>query len=334
MLAAESAADSAVRQAALAGLRAYQEAPRPPAPPAMPTAMQAGRAVVRDHSLPGAAGPAVLVIPSLINPPSILDLSPRRSLMRRLAARGMRAFLLDWGTPDASDRDRDLAAHVEQVLLPLIARMAAPPVLVGYCLGGTLALAAAALARVAGVAVIAAPWHFAGYGEDARADAAALWREAEPACAALGVVPMEVLQTIFWRLDPARTIAKYAAFAAMPPDSEAARGFVTMEDWANGGAPLPYAAGRDLFTTMLVEDRPGRGDWLVGGRKVDPAALPCPGIAFVSTGDRIVPAATAAGLAPRRDVASGHVGMIVGRHADAAVLTPLGDWIAALPKPT
>src|SRR3546814_15637913 len=76
---------------------------------------------------------------------------------------------------------------------------------------------------------------------------ASLWQSAEPACAALGLVPMEVLQTGFWRLDPGRTIAKYERFGRLDPDSEAARTFVELADWANAGAPLPYAAGVEMF---------------------------------------------------------------------------------------
>ena len=51
---------------------------------------------------------------------------------------------------------------------------------------------------------------------------------------------------------------------------------------------------------------------------------------FVSLTDRIVPAATAAGLAARRDLALGHVGMIVGGRARTMLWDPLAAWIAAL----
>ena len=47
--------------------------------------------------------------------------------------------------------------------------------------------------------------------------------------------------------------------------------------------------------------------------------------------DRIVPAATAAGLGDHRELALGHVGMIVGGRARASLWQPLADWIAALP---
>ncbi len=217
--------------------------------------------------------------------------------------------------------------------MPLIAKLPEPPVLAGYCLGGTMALAAACAAPVAGLALIAAPWRFDGFSEKARTDIAELWHAARPACETMGLVPMEVLQAGFWRLDPGRTIAKYEAFAAMDPDSVAARTFVAMEDWANAGAPLPFAAGAQMFEQLIGGNVTGRDHWRVGGTIAGPARLTCPAIDFVSLSDRIVPAASAADLPNRRDLGAGHVGMIVGRGARAQLWEPLADWISALPAP-
>ncbi len=324
MLGRETAGAPARLTAALAGLRAYQQAPREAPMPAMPVAAQVGRAVLRDY---GGTGPSVVVIPSLINPPGILDLSPETSLLRWLAAQGVHPWLVDWGSPGPEDRALDLAGHVETLLVPLLQGLGAPPVLVGYCLGGTLAAAAAALMPVAGLATIAAPWHFSGYDAPSRAALAAMWAAAGPASSALGLLPIEVLQAAFWQIDPARTIAKYEAFAGMAPDGPAARAFVRLEDWANTGAPLPHAAARALFEDCIAGDRPGTGQWRVGGIPVDPLRLGCPAVEFVSLTDRIVPPATAIGLPDRRDLALGHVGMIVGGRARTALWEPLAAWI-------
>ena len=333
MLREQTAASPDRRSAALAGLRAYQDFPRGRPTKAMPARFRKGAARLRDYAGRGVQGRAVLFIPSLINPPHILDLLPDVSLLRWLARAGHRPFLLDWGTPPPRARDMDVTAHVERVLLPLIAKFAEPPVLVGYCLGGTMALAAACRTQVAGLALIAAPWRFAGFGPAARAEIAGLWEAAKPACEVMGLVPMEVLQSGFWRLDPARTIAKYETFASLAPDSAAARQFVAMEDWANAGAPLPFATGRQLFEDFVGGDATGDGQWRIGGTTISPAALPCPAIEFVSLNDRIVPAASAANLPDRHDLGAGHVGMIVGRGAKAQLWEPLAHWLNALPPP-
>ncbi|MGA1799824.1 alpha/beta hydrolase [Sphingomonas sp. 4RDLI-65] len=311
---------------ALAGLRAYQVAPRERRPDPKPAIHRAGRVSLRDY---GGTGRPVVFVPSLINPPDILDHAAETSLLRWIAGQGFHASLVDWGTPGTDDRDLDLAAHVERLLVPLLQVFDEPPVVVGYCLGGTLALGAAAIMPLAGVATIAAPWHFSGYGEG-RPALAATWATVQPAAAMLGLLPMEVLQAGFWQLDPARTIAKYEAFADLAPDSDAARAFVRLEDWANAGAPLPYAAAASLFEDCIANDLPGKGGWVIAGTPIDPLALACPTVEFVSLSDRIVPAATAIGLADRRDLGAGHVGMIVGRSARTRLWEPLANWIAAL----
>lgn len=319
MLRSETAAEPARMARALAGLRRYQAAPRAPRAKPMPARYRKGRARLRDY---GGAGRPVVFVPSLINPPSVLDLTAEASLTRWVAAQGFRVWLLDWGAPLPADRGLDVARHVSERLVPLLAKLPEPPLLVGYCLGGTMALAAAACVPVAGVATIAAPWRFEGY--PARDEMLALWRAAQPICDRLGLVPMEVLQTGFWRLDPARTVAKFEALG--DADDRALAEFIVLEDWANAGAPLTYAAGAELFEGLIEADASGRGAWRVGGRVVDPLALGCPTVEFVSTTDRIVPAATAAGLANRRDLSTGHVGMVVGRRR-MELWEPLAAWL-------
>lgn len=310
---------------ALEGLRRYQEARRDALSAPMPAIASTSGATLRDY---GGSGPPILFIPSLINPPSVLDLSENRSLLRWLATQGLRPLLIDWGLDVAQRRSLSVACHVEQVILPFLDALDEPPVLVGYCLGGTMALAAATRAKVSGVAAIASPWRFSGFPDEARAQLTRLWREADPAVRALGLLPMEVLQSAFWSLDPARTVAKFEAFADMPAGSAEARAFVRLEDWANDGPPLPEAAARELFEGFVEADAIGRGAWQVGGEPVDPGALRCPLLNIVSTTDRIVPAASAFAGGERMDLALGHVGMIVGSRAEAQLWQPLAAWLS------
>lgn len=325
ILRSETAASPELRANALAGLAKYQVAPRSLSRPPRPVVASCEGATLRDF---GGDGPPVVVVPSLINPPAVLDLAEDSSLLEWLATQGLRPLLVEWNHAPAPHAGPDVAGHVTDRLVPLLRAVGEPVLLVGYCLGGTMALAAAQLVPLRALALIAAPWHFDGFSEAARAEITGLWRQAQPACAALGLVPMEVLQAGFWRLDPRRVVRKYADFAALP-DGPTADAFIALEDWANGGAPLTLAAGREMFEDLFGGNVTGEGRWMVGGKVINPDAIACPAVDFVSLSDRIVPAASSARLPDRRELTAGHVGMVVGRNARAQLWEPLTAFLRA-----
>lgn len=327
MLRSETEGDADRLAAGLAGLRAYQAAERPAPPDPMPVVARSGRVVLRDY---GGAGRPVIFVPSLINSHDVLDLLPDVSLLRWLATQGVRPLLVDWGTPSSDERAVSIGGHVE-MLLPLLDAIGSDAALAGYCLGGTMALAAAAIRPPSALVTIAAPWRFAGFPDESRKGLADLWEQARPTAEAMGLMPLEVLQTAFWRLDPRRTVDKFVAFGRAERSPEATRLFVALEDWANGGAPLTPAAGREMAEDFFRDDRPGNGGWQVAGRTIDPATLACPLLDIVSATDRIVPAASAVsgmGHGEAMTLGLGHVGMIVGGRARETLWQPLAQWLA------
>ena len=321
--------DPATARAALEGLSRYENAAPTNARTERSIFAQIGPAVLRDF---GGEGPPAILVPSLINPPDVLDLDADVSLASAIARMGRRSLLLDWG--NARERaELDIGGHVERLLVPLIAKLERPPALIGYCLGGTMTIASANLAPVERVVTIAAPWRFTDYPEESRKSLLDLWKHARQAAAALKVLPMEVLQAAFWSLDPARTVAKFASFADLDPNSSQARRFIVLEDWANDGEPLPLPAARELMEDFFGADLPGTAGWKVGGKTISDR-LKVPSLHFTAAHDRITPAQSA----PHGDVheiASGHVGMVVGsaRKEMQQVLSRFLDPLAA-PRPS
>jgi polyhydroxyalkanoate synthase len=301
-----SASDPKLAADALAGLRAYEQAPRRERPPPKPEVARMRGATLRDH---GGSGPAAVLVPSLINPPRILDLDEQVSLTSAIAAMGRRTLLLDWGTAD--DRaELTVAGHVEQLLLPLLRNIGEPVALVGYCLGGTMAIAAANLAPIERMVTLAAPWNFARYPQGSHDALQDMWRHSRAAAKALGALPMEVLQASFWSLDPERTVRKFAEFGRLDPASDEARRFIELEEWANEGEPLPYPAAKELVEELFGNDRPGSGGWTIGGRAASDR-LSAPSLHLTAERDLIAPPQTvAAGNCVA--IPTGHVGMIVG----------------------
>ena len=248
-------------------------------------------------------------MPSLINPPRILDLDEEVSLTAAIAGMGRHSLLLDWGKAETRS-ELSVAGHIEELLLPLLRSMKGPVALVGYCLGGTMAIAAANLIEVECVATLAAPWNFTRYPESSTQALQDMWRHSRDAAKALGALPMEVLQAAFWSLDPERTVRKFAEFGRLDPTGVEARRYVDLEEWANEGEPLPYPAARELVEGLFGRDLPGMGAWKVGGKDLSDR-LPAPTLHLTAERDLIAPPDSAASgnvIA----IPSGHVGMIVG----------------------
>ncbi len=96
--------------ALLRGIAAYRRHPwqRDLADP--PALWQEGSSTLLDFGPPN--GRPVLVVPSLVNRAYVLDLLPDHSMMRYLAAQGLRPVLLDWGFPGPIEQGFSLSDYI------------------------------------------------------------------------------------------------------------------------------------------------------------------------------------------------------------------------------
>ncbi|GAK33674.1 alpha/beta hydrolase [Iodidimonas nitroreducens] len=279
----------------------------------------------------------VLLVPSLINPPTILDLLPDNSLAGFLYDQGFAPMLLDWGAPGAMEHDFGLAdycARIHQMIDHLVEAWGGPVPVIGYCMGGTLALAAAgrAGAAVERLACLAAPWDFHADGA-VHQGLARMAMPLLPLIAHLGEAPMDLIQSFFISLSPDAALRKFSHFARMPQDGPDARLFVALEDWLNEGPPLAGPAATEVLRDWYVLNSPMRGCWQMGSEMVSARDYAGPVFCAVPQNDRIVPPQSALGLVagfhPDHLVrpSSGHVGMIVGRRARTDLWMPLSKWL-------
>lgn len=334
-------------RALLAGIAAYRRHPFVRDLPDPPAIWTEGSARLLDYGTRGSGGPRgrlVLFVPSLINRAQVLDLTAERSLLRFLAGQGVRPLLLDWGWPGEAERGFTLTDTIAGRLERAIAAAPGPVVLVGYCMGGLLALAAALRQPVSGrrgvtaLGLLATPWDFhADAATRTGAESlAALLPGLEPAMQATGTLPVDAIQALFAGLDPFAVAQKYRAFARLDPASERARSFVALEDWLNDGVPLAAPVAREAIGGWYGFNTPGRLAWRVAGQVVDPRAWDRPSFVAVPARDRIVPPASARALAALlrhatvHDAPSGHIGMVAGQGAQAALWQPLLAWLRGL----
>jgi polyhydroxyalkanoate synthase subunit PhaC len=323
-----------------AGIEAYRRHPYRRALAEPPVLWRDGTTRLLDYRGTRTDGPTVLVVPSLINRAYILDLLPERSLLRALAARGVRALLVDWGAPGELERGFSLteyiAGRLEQALDAALRTVGGPVVALGYCMGGLLAVALAARRRTSlvGLVCLATPWDFHA---ERPAQAKLIGTAAtllDPMLRQIGELPVGAIQALFTGIDPLQVVRKFVAFAETDTRSPRADTFVAVEDWLNDGVPLAAPVARECLAGWYGANTPGRGEWRVAGEPVEPAALNLPTLVVLPDQDRIVPPASADALAaalPRAErlqPAAGHIGMIVGGAAVEQLYGPLADWLS------
>ncbi len=329
-------------RALLAGIAAYRRHPYQRTLADPPTCWQEGGTRLLDF---GGEGPLVLVVPSLVNRAYVLDLAPGHSLLRDLAANGLHPLLLDWGWPGEVERDFTLtdyvAGRLERALVAVEGFAAGGGAIggkisvVGYCMGGLLALAAAQRRpdRVQALALLATPWDFHAADPAQAAALARLLPLFEPALALGGTLPIDLLQTLFALLDPFGVSDKYRAFARLNPDTPRAHLFVALEDWLNDGVPLAAPVARETLEGWYGANTPAHGAWRIAGLPVRPESLRLPTFVAVPARDRIVPPESARPLAAALPGAvlhqppAGHVGMVAGHTASAVLWRPLAEWL-------
>lgn len=326
------------------GIKAYWRQPRHVPSLSGQAIWQSGAARLR------ASGPMhgrpVLLVPSLINRAHVLDLLPERSLVRMLAAAGHRAMLLDWGEPGPMELGFGIADHLARHLEPALDVAAEAsgqrPVVLGYCMGGLLALALASRAaeRIAGLALLATPWDFAAAAEQQPLPPPVAATMLASTVATYGHVPANMLDWSFATIHPEQVVAKYAAFGRADPGAVRSRVFVAIEDWLADGIALAGPLACECLTDWYLANRPAAGIWRVDGRYVRPETLDLPAFVAVPDRDRIVPQAAALPLArllPRATAvrpATGHVGMIVGDRAPEQLWQPLLRWLDRIDRAT
>lgn len=281
----------------------------------------------------GGSGPPVLFVPSLVNRAYILDLDEKRSLLRWLAARGLHPYLVDWGTPKQAERNFGLDDYIIR-LDAILAHLKKPPHLVGYCMGGNLALASALRNpdKIRSLALLATPWDFHADGKAEALRAALLYQSWRPWCALNGGLPVDLLQSLFTLLDPLGPQKKFMKLADMD-DGHELESFVALEDWLNDGMVMPLPVADTCLGSWYERNDPATLNWMVEGAPVCPANLTIPALVMVPQQDRIVPPASALALAnalPSRSLINlplGHVGMIVSREAPTLCWQPLLEWL-------
>ena len=285
----------------------------------------------------------ILLIPSLINRHYVLDLMPGKSFVEHLVDDGHDVYMIDWGTPGPEDRyltfDQICDTYIGRAARKAARQSGSPNVhMLGYCMGGTLAVIHAARRpeHVKSLLALAAPVHFNQEGllstwvRSPQFDVQAL-------VDATGLVPWPLMQLAFHMLRPTMNLSKATYLLDRAWDDEFLDGFFAAETWSNDNVSFPGACYAKYIQDLYRDDKLVRGQFVLSGQAVNLAQITCPTLAVAFYHDHIVPLSSAAplidliGAQDKKllSLSGGHVGAVISRKASQGLWPTMSGFFAA-----
>ena len=291
----------------------------------------------------------LLIIYAPINTFHIMDLNPRRSIVRNLlASGGLDIYLLDWGYPDWSDNNVSLEDYLgyvaDAVKVIKYQTHEGRASILGYCWGGIFALIHSALhpEEVRNLVLMAVPIDF--NKDDTML---ARWSKAidvDSMMDEFGHMDGQVLDLAFLMRNPPRYgFDKYLKLFQRFHDKEFVDTFIDVERWLYDTPPIPGALFRQIINdcyrkNLLISD--GKMEVLDGeGKKMQKVNIQrnitMPVLSVIAQQDDLV--SPASSLAINDHISSkdktvlenpgGHVALCISNSAHKKLWPEVAKWL-------
>ncbi|MDZ4363469.1 class I poly(R)-hydroxyalkanoic acid synthase, partial [Brevundimonas sp.] len=240
----------------------------------------------------------LLIFPPWINKFYIMDLQPGNSLIRWLSAQGFTVFVCSWVNPDIDKAgfgfDDYLQKGIYRCVEKALEQSQAEHInTVGYCIGGTLMGAALAHMAARGDTRVAANTFFAAQHDFAEAGDLLLFTDEhwlneieQQMDAAGGVLPGAAMAETFNALRANDLIwSFFVSNYLMGKDPPA----FDLLFWNADQTRMPKKLHMDYLRSMYGQNRLSRGEFTIGGLKVDLSKVTIPLYFQASREDHIAP---------------------------------------------
>jgi len=296
-------------------------------------------------------GVPVLVTYGQIGRYTMTDLQEDRSMLRNLLALGVDVYAVDWGSPGRGDRWLRFEDYVDVYLHDCVEHICRvhdlPSInLLGICEGGVFSLCFAALyqQRVKNLVLTITPVDFHQDQDESRPGHGFinLWtrslsdEDISRLIEANGNLPGELMSHVFSQMTPGATLSKYNVGLLDTFDDEAKLlNFMRMEKWLADRPHHPGEAAKQLLINLYKNNELVRGEFELGGRKVDLGAITAAVLNIYASEDHIIPPKTTRALGAHigsKDYSEiglpgGHIGVFVSGKSQGVLGKGIVDWL-------
>jgi len=282
----------------------------------------------------------VLVSFAMINRHDVLDLQQDRSLMKKLLEKGLDVYIMDWGYPTKSDRFLTMEDYIDGYMNDAVDFLrkynSVPKIhMMSICQAGTFSMIYASLnpQKLQTLTTYVAPFDFS-------TNKCMLFKwtkyvDVDAMVDTLGVIPGELLDEAFGMMKPSMNISKYIGVMNSLEDKDKMLNFLRMEQWKTD---LPAVAGemyRKYIKDLFRDNKLIKGEFELGGRKVDLKKMTVPYLNVYATEDTIIPNESTLAIMSKigsKDKTEyafpgGHIGVFVGSKSQKELAPAVAKWV-------
>jgi polyhydroxyalkanoate synthase len=295
----------------------------------------------------------VLVAYGLVGRYTMADLQEDRSLVRNLLALGVDLYVVDWGTPTRGDRWLTLEDYIDGYLGECVDHIRREQgveqvSLLGICEGGvfTTCYAARNPEKVKSLMLTITPVDFHAGSKDAplHHGLIGMWarsmshEDVDRLIEANGNLPGALMSFVFSMMTPVNSLTKYnvGLFDVMD-DEKKLLNFLRMEKWLADRPDHPGEAAKQWLKDLYQDNKLVKGEFMLGGRKVDLKQIRMPVLNVFAEEDHIVPPKSSRalkGLIGTKDytelpLPGGHVGVFVSGKSQGILGKNIFGWLKA-----
>lgn len=299
----------------------------------------------------------VLIAYALVGRYQMIDLESERSFVRKLLARGIHVYMVDWGEPERRHRwltiDDYVNGYLDGCVDVIREREAVDSInLIGVCQGGVLSLCHAALhpEKVRNLVLTVTPIDFHGDKGAPQASGGYMNRWArsldgddiDALVDSIGNASGSSVGHSFLMMNPVGNLSKYTVdLIDLLGDDRKLIGFLRMERWIGDRPDTPGEFVRQWFKDLYQDNKLIRNELQLGGRTVDLRRVTMPVLNVSADGDMVIPTACSRGQGAHfgtadyaeLSVPGGHIGTFVGGKAQAVLAPGIADWLQSRNQP-
>lgn len=297
------------------------------------------------------SGDPVLFVPPLGSQSTCFDLRRGCSLTEHQLSAGRRTYLVDYGDMRLADRDLGIEFWVSEVLPNAVTKVSedadgAPVNLVGWCLGGLIAIlttAAYSDLPIKSVAMVASPFDLSKHKTIAPLRSAGKYtggRIIGGALRILGGLPAQIVGPAFKATSLTTYLKKPITLLKHRDDREFLAHVEAVDGLMNSMLAYPGRATLQVYQRLVQQNDLADGTIQGPNKLVDLADVRVPVMNIAGSSDVLVPVEVAhhvGELVPnspqvRLETApGGHLGVLTGRSAPATTWTMIDDFLDRRP---